>query len=58
MRGQADEEGVRSIAMPRIGAGYGGLSWAKVRAIIERVFGEWTGTLYVYEEYVPERQIR
>jgi len=50
----ADAEGVRSIAMPRIGTGYGGLSWKKVRAIVERVFGDWPGTLYVFEEYVPE----
>jgi O-acetyl-ADP-ribose deacetylase (regulator of RNase III) len=54
MRELADVEGVRSIAMPRIGTGYGGLSWKKVRAIVERVFAEWPGTLYVYEQYVPE----
>ncbi len=53
MRAQADAEGISSIAMPRIGAGYGGLSWKKVRPIIERVFADWPGTLYVYEEYVP-----
>jgi O-acetyl-ADP-ribose deacetylase (regulator of RNase III) len=55
MRRQADRAGVRSIAVPRIGAGYGGLSWKKVRAVVEQVFGDWPGTLYVYEEYVPER---
>jgi hypothetical protein len=38
----------------RIGSGYGGLSWRKVRAIIERVFTDWPGTLIVYEEYVAE----
>jgi O-acetyl-ADP-ribose deacetylase (regulator of RNase III) len=54
MRVLADAEGVRSIAMPRIGTGYGGLSWKKVRVIIERVFADWTGTMYVYEQYVPE----
>lgn len=54
MRQQADERGIRSIAIPRIGAGYGGLSWKKVRAIIEQVFGDWTGTLHVYETYVRE----
>jgi O-acetyl-ADP-ribose deacetylase (regulator of RNase III) len=53
MRRQADGEGVTSIAMPRIGVGYGGLSWKKVRAIIEVVFGDSTGTLVVYEEFVP-----
>ncbi len=54
MRQQADGEGVVSIAVPRIGTGYGGLSWKKVRAVVEKVFADWPGTLYVYEEYVPE----
>ncbi|HEX3269184.1 MAG TPA: macro domain-containing protein [Ktedonobacterales bacterium] len=53
MRTLADAENVRSIAMPRIGVGYGGLSWRRVREIVERVFSDWDGTLYVYEEYVP-----
>jgi O-acetyl-ADP-ribose deacetylase (regulator of RNase III) len=51
---QADVEGIRRIAVPRIGVGYGGLSWKKVRGIVERVFADWPGTLIVYEEYVPE----
>jgi ribA/ribD-fused uncharacterized protein len=55
MRRQADAEGITSIAMPRIGVGYGGLSWKKVRAIVEAAFGDWTGLLVVYEEYVPGR---
>jgi ribA/ribD-fused uncharacterized protein len=55
MRQQADAEGITSIAMPRIGVGYGGLSWKKVRAIVEAVFGDWPGSLVVYEEYVPGR---
>jgi O-acetyl-ADP-ribose deacetylase (regulator of RNase III) len=54
MRELADVEEVTSIAIPRIGAGYGGLSWKKVRAIIERVFADWSGRLVVYEVFVPE----
>ncbi len=53
MRAQADAEGIHRIAMPRIGTGYGGLSWKKLRLIVEKVFADWPGTLYVYEEYVP-----
>jgi O-acetyl-ADP-ribose deacetylase (regulator of RNase III) len=53
LRTQADAEGIARIAIPRIGVGYGGLSWKKVRAIIERVFAEWSGQLIVYEEFVP-----
>ena len=55
MRQQANREGVRSIAIPRVGTGYGGLSWKKVQAVIEEVFADWPGTLYVYEEYAPEK---
>jgi O-acetyl-ADP-ribose deacetylase (regulator of RNase III) len=51
MRERADRERITSVAMPRVGAGYGGLSWPKVRAVIEAVFGDWPGTLYVYEDY-------
>ena len=53
MRRQADAEEIRSTAIPRIGVGYGGLSWRKVRAIVEAVFGAWLGTLVVYEDFVP-----
>jgi O-acetyl-ADP-ribose deacetylase (regulator of RNase III) len=54
MRELADAEGIHSVAIPRIGVGYGGLSWRKVKAIVERVFAEWPGRLVVYEEYAPE----
>lgn len=53
MREQADAESITTIAMPRIGTGYGGLSWKKLCLIVERVFEDWPGTLYVYEEYLP-----
>ena len=54
MKSLADQEKITSIAMPRIGAGYGGLSWKKVKVIIERLYHDWAGTLYVYDEYVAE----
>src|SRR5262249_5069919 len=52
MRKQADAEGVTSVALPRVGAGKGGLSGKKVRTVIERVFADWAETLIVYEEFV------
>ena len=55
MRAQAEAEGIQSIAIPRIGTGYGGLSWKKVRLVVEQAFGDWSGTLYVYEEHVPDQ---
>jgi O-acetyl-ADP-ribose deacetylase (regulator of RNase III) len=54
MMSQAEIEGIKSIAIPRIGSGYGGLEWEKVREIIEKVFEGWSGNLFVYEEYKPE----
>jgi hypothetical protein len=55
MRALADAEGVERIALRRIGVGYGGLSWKKVRSLIEGVFGDWPSTLIVYETYAPRR---
>jgi O-acetyl-ADP-ribose deacetylase (regulator of RNase III) len=54
MKTEADAEDIGTIAIPRIGAGHGGLAWNKVREIVDRVFSNWPGTLYIYEEYVPE----
>jgi O-acetyl-ADP-ribose deacetylase (regulator of RNase III) len=54
MRQLADDEGIHSIAIPGIGTGYGGLSWTKVKAIIERIYADWSGMLYVYDKYQPE----
>lgn len=53
MRKLAEEENLQRIAMPQIGTGYGGLSWKKVRTIIEKIFSDWYGRLIVYEEYIP-----
>lgn len=56
MHSIADRVGVTSIAMPRIGAGLGGLPWQKVRSCVQKEFKDWTGTLYVFEHYVVEEQ--
>lgn len=53
MRAQADAAEIVRIAMPRIGAGLGGLSWKKVKAVVERVFACWAGALVVIEEHAP-----
>lgn len=53
MRHEADRQSIGRIAMPRIGVGYGGLSWRKVRVLIEHAFADWSGTLIVYMEFVP-----
>ena len=55
MKEVADAEGVTSIAMPRVGTGMGGLSCAKVKVIVERLFRDWPGRLIVYEEFVADQ---
>jgi O-acetyl-ADP-ribose deacetylase (regulator of RNase III) len=50
-RSIADRVGITTIAIPRIAAGYGGLSWKKGRAIVKAVFDDWQGMLFVNEEY-------
>ena len=52
MKQLADRENIQTIAMPRIGSGYGGLSWRKVKVIVEQIFSDWPGTLCVYEEFI------
>jgi O-acetyl-ADP-ribose deacetylase (regulator of RNase III) len=52
MISQAENEGITST--PRIGSGYGGLEWEKVREVIENVLEKWPHNLFVYEGYQPE----
>ena len=53
--GYADE-GITSIAMPRIAAGLGGLPWEDVRNLIVETLGELPIAVFVYEEYVEGHQ--
>ncbi len=55
MKQQANDNNLQTIAIPRIGTGYGGLSWKRLKVIIERVFADWPGVLYVYETYEPNQ---
>lgn len=51
----AQENGVTSIAMPRIGAGLGGLLWEDVKSVIEEVANQYTEIdIFVVENYVKE----
>src|SRR5579871_1100630 len=45
--------GVAQIGMPAIGAGLGGLDWAEVKEVIQRVGDSTPIELVVFEEYVP-----
>ncbi len=43
------EHGIRSIALPPLGCGHGGLDWAKVRPMIEKHLGTLPVRVLVYE---------
>ena len=49
----AEKGGVERIALPRIGAGLGGLDWPKVRTVLEEAGGATGVELVVFERYVP-----
>lgn len=50
LRRVIQERNIRSIALPPLGAGNGGLDWRDVRAEIQRLLGDLKGVdIYVYE---------
>jgi O-acetyl-ADP-ribose deacetylase (regulator of RNase III) len=48
-----EKEGITSLAMPRIGAGLGGLKWEVVKGAIIDHLEPLPIQTYVYEEFVP-----
>ncbi len=50
-----NEKQIKSIAIPPLGAGNGGLNWQKVKQLIEQKLGHLNITIYVYE---PTMQIQ
>lgn len=51
MKNIADNLYIESIAMPAIGCGIGGLQWSLVTPLIDSVFGNWGGSLFVYKPH-------
>ncbi len=52
----AEKSDIQSIALPKIGAGLGGLKWEEVREIIDKVAATHpTIDLYVVENFSPTR---
>jgi O-acetyl-ADP-ribose deacetylase (regulator of RNase III) len=50
------EEGLKSVALPRLATGVGGLAWAEVKPLIANQLGDAPADVYVYGEYVPGQQ--
>jgi O-acetyl-ADP-ribose deacetylase (regulator of RNase III) len=51
LRKLAEAEGIRSLALPRLATGVGGMDWAEVRPLIEQHLGDLAIPVYVYTTY-------
>ena len=47
------EENLKSVALPRLATGVGGLDWNDVRPLIDNQLADAGATIYVYTKYVP-----
>lgn len=50
------EEGISSVALPRLATGVGGLDWADIKPLIEKRFADLPVTVVVYETYRKDVQ--
>lgn len=58
LRRVVEERGIRSIAVPPLGCGQGGRSWAEVRPLIERALGDLADVeIIVYEPTRPYQNV-
>lgn len=46
-----ETEGIRSLALPRLATGVGGLDWADVRPLVQQHLGDLALPVYVYVQY-------
>lgn len=46
------EEGIESLAIPRLSTGVGGLKWEEVKPLIFSTFGDSNAHIYVYSTYI------
>ena len=53
LRKLVEDEGIASLALPRLATGVGGLTWDDVLELIERHLGDLPIPVYVYAQYQP-----
>ncbi len=51
------EKGIKSIAIPPLGAGNGGLDWSKVKQILERYLNDIDCQIYIYEPNAAIKEV-
>ena len=47
------DESLRSVALPRVATGVGGLDWDEVRPLIDQYLGDVEAEVYVYADFKP-----
>jgi O-acetyl-ADP-ribose deacetylase (regulator of RNase III) len=50
------DEGLSSVALPRLATGVGGLEWDKVRPLVMDQLADTDATVFVYGKYVPGKK--
>lgn len=50
------EEGLTSVALPRLATGVGGLKWEDVQPLIMNQLSDVDANIYVYREYIPNKK--
>lgn len=53
LRKMVQEEGIESIALPRLATGVGGLNWDDVRPLIDKNFEDSNVNVFIYSTFVP-----
>lgn len=56
LRHVIETEQIKSLALPRLATGVGGLDWAEVKPLIERHLGDLPIPVFVYATYRPGEQ--
>ncbi|MBC87291.1 MAG: Appr-1-p processing protein [Bdellovibrionaceae bacterium] len=51
LRTQAETDNVKSLALPKVATGVGGLAWEDVKPVIEEAFSEVGFPVFVYETF-------
>lgn len=56
LRHALEAEGIKSLALPRLATGVGGMDWKEVRELIEKHLGDLEIPIYIYTEYHAGKQ--
>lgn len=58
LRKLIDDEGFKSVALPRLATGVGGLDWADVAPLIDKHLSDAAATVFVYTTYHPDQKAK